>query len=76
MVGIGGLLGVLISISYLNRFDMTPFYIIIILAAGLIGFSRLTLKEHTPGQVYSGFLLGLIAQSGLFFALQSIIILT
>lgn len=76
MVGIGGLLGVLISISYLNRFDMTPFYILIIIAAGLIGFSRLVLNEHRPSQIYLGFLLGLIVQSGLFFALQNVIILT
>lgn len=72
MVGIGGLLGALISISSIIRFDMTPFYIIIIILAGLIGFSRLKLNEHKPSQVYAGFLLGLITQTALFFALQKI----
>jgi len=72
MVGIGGLLGALISISSIIRFDMTPFYIVIIILAGLIGFSRLKLNEHKPSQVYVGFLLGLITQTALFFALQKI----
>lgn len=72
MVGIGGLLGFLISVSYLIRFDMTLFYIIVIFAAGLIGFARLQLGEHRPSQVYLGFLMGLVVQLGLFFALQKI----
>jgi hypothetical protein len=70
MTGIGGLLGALISLSYLIKFDMTLFYILTILLSGLIGMSRLYLKEHKPGQLYTGFLLGLIVQSGLFFVYQ------
>lgn len=73
MVGIGGLLGVLISISYLIRFDMTPFYMAVVVLAGLLGFARLVLEEHRPSQIYSGFLLGLLVQTGLFFALQNMI---
>jgi membrane-associated phospholipid phosphatase len=70
MVGIGGLLGALISISSIIRFDMTAFYVLVILLAGVIGFSRLKLEEHKPSQVYAGFLLGLTTQVVLFFALQ------
>ena len=73
MVGIGGLLGVLISVSYLIKFDMTLFYILVITLAGFIGFARLKLEEHKPSQIYSGFFLGLIVQTSLFFALQKII---
>ena len=73
MVGIGGLLGVIISVSYLIKFDMTVFYVAIILIAGLVGFSRLVLEEHKPFQIYSGFLLGLLIQIGLFFPLQKLI---
>lgn len=72
MVGIGGLLGALISISSIIRFDMTPFYIVIILLAGIIGLSRITLNEHKPSQVYAGFFLGLITQTALFFVFQKI----
>ena len=70
MVGIGGLLGILISLSYLIKYDMTVFYIVVIILAGFVGFARLYLHEHKPGQLYTGFLLGLIVQLGLFFVLQ------
>jgi hypothetical protein len=73
MVGIGGLLGALISVSYLIRFNMTLYYIPVIVIAGVIGLARLHLGEHKPSQIYSGFLLGLFVQTGLFFALQRII---
>lgn len=72
MVGVGGLLGVLISVSYLIKFDMTPFYILIIVLAGFIGFARLQLQEHKPSQLYMGFCLGLIVQVSLFFALHKL----
>ena len=70
MVGVGGLLGVLMSLSYLIKFDMTLFYIAAILVAGFIGTSRLYLNEHKPYQLYLGFLLGLLVQIGLFFAFE------
>jgi hypothetical protein len=74
MVGIGGLLGVLVSVSYLIKFDMTLFYIPVICIAGVIGYARLELNEHRPSQVYAGFLLGLCIQLGLFFPLGKIIV--
>lgn len=73
MVGIGGLLGVLISVSYLTKFDMTIFYVLVIVLAGIIGFARLVLNEHKPYQLYLGFLLGLTVQISLFFGLQKMI---
>lgn len=73
MVGVGGLLGVLICVSYLIKFNMTPFFIGVILLAGMLGFSRLKLQEHKPHQIYTGFLMGLIVQVGLFFFLQKLI---
>lgn len=73
MVGVGGLLGVIVSASYLIRFDMTPYYMLIILIAGLIGMARVYLEEHTGPQIYSGFLLGFLVQTILFFSFQSLI---
>lgn len=73
MVGIGGLLGVLISVSFLTKFDMTMFYVLVIVLAGIIGFARLMLNEHKPYQLYLGFLLGLTVQISLFFGLQKMI---
>jgi hypothetical protein len=72
MVGIGGLLGVLVSLSYLIKFDMTVFYLAVILVAGLVAMSRLYLEEHRPSQIYTGFLLGLLVQGGLFFIFHKI----
>jgi hypothetical protein len=72
MVGIGGLLGVLISVSYLIKFDMTAFYILVIVIAGLIGFARLKLEEHKPSQIYLGFFLGLTVQTILFYTLHKV----
>lgn len=73
MVGLGGVLGVLISVSWLIKFDMTPYYIITIIIAGIVAFARLLLNEHKPAQLYLGFFLGLIVQTGLFFGLQKMI---
>ena len=73
MVGMGGLLGVLISVSYIIKFDMTFFYILTILLAGLTGFARLVLREHNPPQIYLGFLLGLFVQTSLVFVVQKFI---
>lgn len=72
MVGIGGFLGVLISLAYLINVDLTPYYIATIIVAGIIGFARLFLNEHKPLQIYLGFFLGVIIQTGLFFGLQKI----
>ena len=70
MVGLGGVLGVLISVSWLIKFDMTPYYIATIIVAGFVAFARLILNEHKPAQLYLGFFLGLIVQTGLFYGLQ------
>ncbi len=73
MVGLGGLFGLIISVSQLIKFDMILFYIIIILISGLVGSARLILNEHKPYQLYIGFLLGFIVQISLFLSFQKII---
>jgi len=37
-----------------------------LLISGMTGFARLKLKEHTPAQVYAGFLVGFFTILGLF----------
>lgn len=73
MVGVGGLLGMIISASFLIHFDMTVYYMIIIVLAGIIGSARMVLEEHEPPQIYLGFALGLAVQLILFFSFQSLI---
>ncbi len=62
MIGIGGVIGAMVGISY--RFQYDHFYLIIVLVfvAGLIGFSRLKTQSHNYRQVYAGFFLGFIVE--------------
>ncbi len=60
MIGIGGLLGAIIIVSWHLGVDMKAVCLGLFLCAGLTGFARLELNKHTPAQVYSGFLTGLL----------------
>lgn len=62
MIGVGGLVGALISISFALEIYVTPFIVLALIAAGLVGTSRLILKAHTQAQIYAGFLLGIVCQ--------------
>ena len=62
MIGIGGLVGALLCLSILLEVYITPFFILSLLVAGLVGSARLILKAHTPSQVYAGFAIGVICQ--------------
>ncbi len=59
MIGIGGVTGNLMGLSYLLA--ITDFQIVIVLGflcSGLIGYARLRLNAHNPPQVYLGFAVG------------------
>jgi membrane-associated phospholipid phosphatase len=58
MAGVGALTGTLLVFSYTLKSDLTLFLVLTILAAGLVGTSRMILKFHTPAQIYTGFGLG------------------
>lgn len=62
MIGIGGVLGTIILLSKFRETDHFNMISAIVLIAGLIGFSRLTLKAHNENQLLAGFLLGLTCQ--------------
>jgi len=62
MIGIGGIVGGLLSISQYLSVDFSQVVIAVMLAAGMLGTARLLLESHTPVQVYSGFLLGFICE--------------
>jgi membrane-associated phospholipid phosphatase len=62
MIGVGGLIGALICVSTLLNVYITPFLIMALLVAGLVGTARLILKAHTQLQIYAGFTLGIICQ--------------
>lgn len=62
--GAGALSALVMILSIKMQAPITLLMIIVTLASGLVMSSRLWLKSHTPGEVWSGFLLG-IAASGL-----------
>jgi membrane-associated phospholipid phosphatase len=62
MIGIGGLVGALICISNIAEVYLTPYVIVTLFIAGLIGSARLILKAHNQLQIFVGFVVGLICQ--------------
>lgn len=61
-VGIGGLIGAIMGISLRLSIDLHLIIILLILCAGFAGYARLKLDAHSPAQVYTGFLLGFLAE--------------
>ena len=59
MIGIGGLTGALILISFQLKVNLEYFIILAIIFSGLLGYSRLKLRTHKPYQIYVGWLTGL-----------------
>ena len=59
MIGIGGLIGGAMSVSYFVE-QTNPYFMFmgLFILAGLVGASRLILKRHTFPQVIAGFFLG------------------
>ena len=58
MAAISALIGLILGISYKWMFDLRLLLATLIFVAGLTAWSRLKTGEHTPAEVYSGFVLG------------------
>ena len=58
MLGMGGLVGTIIGLVLRYQISARPLIMMLVLLSGLVGYSRLKLKAHTPLQVYVGFILG------------------
>jgi membrane-associated phospholipid phosphatase len=58
MVGMGGLIALVIYISFYLKVNLSFYLILVVLLAGITGTARLILKAHTPAEVYSGFVMG------------------
>lgn len=66
MIGIGGLTGGFLVLSYRSLINEPLLIIGLILLSGLVGFARLQSNTHSPAQVYTGYLLGLAVVGGFF----------
>ncbi|MCK4663428.1 MAG: hypothetical protein KAT68_11220 [Bacteroidales bacterium] len=67
MIGVGGLIGVVLIITFRLMVNVDIITILLILIAGFVGTSRLYLKAHNSAQVYTGFALGLFTVCSTFY---------
>lgn len=58
---IGGFEGALLAFSILFAFNPLWWFCIILVIAGMVGSSRMILRQHTLTQVVAGFLVGVVA---------------
>lgn len=69
MAGIGGLAGTIVVLAILYHIDTSILLCGLILLAGIIGSARLAVTNHTPLQIFLGFVTGLAGSLVLFFQL-------
>jgi len=62
MAAWGGICGMIYTAAQVLEIDSSNILIVAILISGIVGFSRLYLKAHSPEEILSGFLLGLSLQ--------------
>lgn len=62
MIGIGGLTGALIAVSFLLNINIISFIALAIFISGLVASSRLILNAHNPYQIIVGYFLGMCCQ--------------
>jgi hypothetical protein len=62
MIGIGGICGMMLAISFRLQISIHLTLIALFLIAGLVAFARLKLSAHSSSQVYAGFFLAAIVQ--------------
>jgi membrane-associated phospholipid phosphatase len=62
MLGIGGIIGFVMIMSFEYQLNFNSLLASLFLVAGLIGVARLSLNAHKPGEIYVGFLVGVLAQ--------------
>lgn len=64
---IGGLTGGVCALAFIFNFNPTGWLCVLLVLAGLVGTSRMLLRQHTLGQVVGGYLTGTIIGSAAFF---------
>ncbi|MFO7922148.1 MAG: hypothetical protein R6U58_00470 [Bacteroidales bacterium] len=60
MTALGALAGVLLAISFRFGINLQLWLTPVFLAGGTVGWARLSLKAHTPAQIYAGYVGGLV----------------
>lgn len=60
----GGAIGIMTVLLFLSSFNMFPALLITIVVGGIVGSARLVLREHTPAEIWMGYIIGFIVQLG------------
>ncbi|MDA3822466.1 MAG: hypothetical protein PF450_07665 [Bacteroidales bacterium] len=60
MLGIGTVIGTMLAIIFLYGAQIQGMFILLVIAAGILGTSRLVLKANTPKEVFLGFSAGFL----------------
>lgn len=71
-LGIGGLTGFLMLLSFHYKIKLLPLIAIFFILFGLISYSRLKLKAHSQIEVFLGFFVGIISQVIIYFIFQNL----
>ncbi len=58
LLGMGAITGIFFILSLKYKIDVNNYLIILLLASGLVAYSRLKLEAHNPKQIYAGFSVG------------------
>jgi hypothetical protein len=66
MTGFGGLVGTVFSLAFRLHQDLTFFICALFIIGGVLASCRLLITNHTPSQIYLGFLNGFLCQVVLF----------
>lgn len=63
LIATGGIVGLIIGLIFRMNADIVVYLILGILISGVLGYSRLILKVHSPKEIYLGFFLGFVVVS-------------
>ena len=58
LLGMGAITGIFFTLSLKYKIDVNNYLVILLLASGLVAYSRLKLEAHNPKQIYAGFAVG------------------
>lgn len=58
----GGAIGIMTVLMFLATVNMFPALLVTILIGGIVGSARLILREHTPPEIWMGYIIGFIVQ--------------
>ncbi len=66
MIGMGGVAGTVLGLLLVYPVNIRGLFYLVVLLAGLVGYARLTVTNHTLRQVYNGFMLGFVLMLAFF----------